>query len=397
MAIEINVGAGNESVLIGETINLSTPLDGVFVWEDSTWARNNQIVTDTNDLDPSLQPLRQYIPSGGQDTFAFGLGTTAAIPSQNVVAIFRNGTAFLRRSADNGDSYASVTASGVTFVANRRDCANVSPTTNTGICCTSNAGGRIARTTDSFVSFTLIAPGPAVTPTSVFCDSNGDWYLGFNGGQIYRSVAASDGVSWSSVTTLSGAVTSITQGASGRLVAGTTTGDVSYSDNGTTWTSATSTAGDVRAISFVGTNAGSDILIAVSGTVGGNKISTDNGENWTQFNGFSDIGDGVSYLCWSNGLGRLVIVVSDNNYDGTKDRVIILNSNNFASTLVQSGTLETSNASGLSVGSNIRLFLSSSNYDASDQSEPYSSLDFGFKPRGEDSNTLQATLIKRST
>lgn len=396
MAIEINVGGGavSDSLILGASYPLSLGFGDLFDTEGSRFARNTIIVTDDNDLDPILQAQKTYVPSGGALTFLQSMGTVVA-KSDGEVVIFVSGSTTSYKSVNNGEAFTQNSAMPASCNADKRDSAAYSPTTGTLIVTEATfASTNVLRSLDglTFASVNVSAGG---LPGSVFCDANGTWYCG-GSADIYTSV--NDGVSWTPSGQSIINVFTFTEANNGRIIASKPGNEIWYSDNsGASWTQATApSTGLVEAVSYLG----NDTLIAVGSSAGSNKISTDNGANWSVYNALNAFGDGsgISKSIWSDGSGRAIIGVRDSNYDGTKDRIVILETKDSGSTLSQTSSVDAGSVfSGFAQGQNMRLFGSSTSYNAADFPVTYSYFDQGYRGGVGDSTTDNwATLIKKN-
>lgn len=402
MAIRKTVGGGG--ALLGQIINITTAAgDEVFDWEGDRWVRSDTIVVDDNDLAPELQGLKTYTPAGGQNTFNETLGATLATTVNN-----SSGTVIIRkynslsgfRSTDNGETFSSNSVP-QQCLSDIRDCMSVSPVTGTIITNAlqgSNQETIINRSTNDGLTYSEIniVTNDKRNTAVVFCDSTGKWHVIADQGVYYHSTT--DGVSWTLQTALPSRCYTMCETPSGRLVVGGENGAVYYSDDGgTVYATATGTlAGDLRAMSYIGDNGGSETLIAVSNIAAQSVVSYDEGATWQQYTPVLAFGSdqGSSYCIWSDGTGKVVIGVIDTNYDGSKDRTVVCQSNDFGATLTQASVVEMNTALGLAEGADERLFMSSRNYSATDHPEPYVYLGEGFSSGGDPNNLLEACLIK---
>lgn len=393
-------GGGSGGLLLGNSYPLSAGYGSLFTLDGNQFARNNIVVTDNNLLDPILQAQKSYAPSGGQNTFSQALGTVVASTVNNpngTVLVFTYNDTTTFRSVDNGENYTSLVLPSASY-AGARDSAAVSPVTGTLIV-NSILAGRVQRSTDDGQSFTNIITGASLGFESVFCASDGIWYAGNSNKNIYKSI--DDGLNWTVASpAFSAQGTTLCEAAGNRVVIGFGNGDILYTDNqGDTWTQATGTlSGVLQAISYIGNDGVNDVVIAVSPGANGNGISYDNGATWQAYPEFNQYGNGGGQCknLWSDGNGALIAGMFDQDYDGTKDRAVLVTSKDFGVTTSIIGYVETESLIGLSQGANGRLFASGTTYDAANSPDPYVYLDQGYKGGTGDPNLdTWATCIKK--
>lgn len=386
-------GAASDSLILGASYPLSLGFGDLFNTEGNRFARNTIIVTDDNDLDPILQAQKTYVPSGGQNTFTQSMGTVAAKQDGEAV-IFVNNTTDSYKSVNNGELFVQNPALPASCTANGRDSAAYSPTTSTLLVRVAGfSTARVMRSTDG-VNFSIVSIGIGVTVTSVFCSAGGTWYCSTDTG-VFTST--DDGLTWNASPQAIPNIVSFTEAFGNRVIAARSD-QIWYTDNsGASWTQATiPSTSPMEAVDFIGNNT----LIVVSSQTGNNRISTDNGVNWTAYNLLNSFGDnsGISRSIWSDNSGRAIFGVRDANYDGTKDRTVIVETKDFGATLSQTGSVNMGSGSlGFAQGASMRLFLSSNTYDASDFPITYTYLDQGYQGGVGDSTTDNwVTLIKKN-
>lgn len=376
-------------------------LDGKpFAHNNQTFIRNNCIITDDSDLDPSLLSKKRYVLSGGTKTFQKALGQVVASTIKNpngTVIVFQSSSQSINISKNNGVDFTikSVVPGTTGWRASFSACAAVSPVTGTIISCLIRltAETSIGRTTDDGDTWSVInAFGSNHSPFSVFCDSDGAWYLGTDNGVIRKST--NDGVTWTTALTTTGLISAFGKGANGRIFFAKTSGSIGYTDDKFTTTHGTSGNLTGQIVEFV--YLGNNIVIGLSNDQGSNKnvISTDNGASWAQWTGLDFISFVGCQAGWSDGNGKALISALQQNYNGTKDQTLWMYTTNYGQSFTQIAVTQSQGSLGLKEGKSNRLFYASNSYNASDNPEPYGYFDLGFTPGGDINNTSEATLIK---
>ena len=403
-----NLVSNKAELILGNSYPISSALGaGTFEIEGNRFARNSTVVTDLNLLDPILQAHTNYLPSGGQNSFNQNLGMVTASTIKNnkgTVIVSPSGSTSYFRSIDNGETFSKLSVSGgAGFTSFYKDAINVSPTTGTFVAGQMNSSNNtvIVRSVDDGITFqfvTLERGTNSLRSLSVFCDSTGVWYCSVDARRLY--VSQDDGVSWTYKRTIGGNVHSFCEGANGRVFAACDNGQVWYTENkGNSWTQAAGTLSSLlTAISYIGNNNGSHILIANSNTSNAAIISFNNGTSFQPYTQLKPYGDhqGAGYGIWSDGNGVVVFSVHDQNYSGDKDRQLILVSTDFGQTVRQTGSVKMSACHGFKEGANARLFASAVGYHATQHPEPFVYLDKGFQCGvGDVTTDGWATLIKK--
>lgn len=230
-------------------------------------------------------------------------GTIRAIAQAGNVWVIAGSSGGMRRSTDNGSTWAAVTSgfstSQIYGVA----------TDGAGIWIAVGESGKVARSADNGATWAIVSAGfnASYSVDAVATDAAGNWIAVSQYGEVRRST--NNGTTWATVAAGFGTTQLGCVGyGNGVWVVGGYLGAMKRStDGGTTW--AAVTGAGASPLESIATD-GAGVWIAGGYDTSGIRRSTDNGATWALVTtatwpgyvvGMTYLGDGVFYACGFNG------------------------------------------------------------------------------------------------